>query len=94
VARWFREMPDGTLLLVLRSGGILEVEPGRPGIVVTSRDELPAVLNDLIAACRAGELDNALSKVIKAKTKKPTASNNPATIAAAAGEKKKQPAMA
>jgi Family of unknown function (DUF6641) len=80
VASWAKEMPDGSLLLVLRSGGILEVEPGKPGIVVPSKDELPGVLNDLVTAVRNSELDNALSKVIKTKPKKAT---NAATAAAA-----------
>jgi hypothetical protein len=82
VASWAKEMADGTLLLVLRSGGILEIEPGRPGIVVASKDELPEVLNDLVTAVRNGELDGALSKVIKPKTKKNN--TNPGAIAAAA----------
>jgi hypothetical protein len=57
VASWVKEMPDGSLLLILRSGGILEIEAGKPGIVVASKDELPEVLNDLIVACRSGDLD-------------------------------------
>jgi hypothetical protein len=84
VASWAKEMADGTLLLVLRSGGILEIEPGRPGIVVASKDELPEVLNDLVTAVRNGELDGALSKVIKPKTKK---NNNPAERASNAVNK-------
>jgi hypothetical protein len=95
VASWAKEMPDGTLLLVLRSGGILEIEAGRPGIVVASKAELPEVLNDLVTAVRNGELDNALAKLIKpARTKKASASNTVNPGSATAETKKKAKAFA
>jgi hypothetical protein len=94
VASWVKEMPDGTLLLVLRSGGILEIEAGKPGIVVASRDELPEVLSDLVTAVRNGELDQALAKVIKAKPKKASASNTVTAGNAAETRKAKAKAYA
>ena len=49
------------VLLVLRSGlKTLELEKGKPAVVVGSRDKLQSVLETLIAAVRAGELDSAL----------------------------------
>jgi hypothetical protein len=92
VTAWWRDQPDGSVLLILRSGGILEVEPGKPGIVVASRDELPEVLSDLVTAVRNGELDQALAKVIKAKPKKASASNT--VTAGNAAETKKAKAKA
>lgn len=35
----------------------LEFEKGKAGIVVPSKDKLPAVIDTLISAVRAGELD-------------------------------------
>jgi len=58
---WWRTDGTGNLVLVLRSGlKTLELEKGKPAVVVGSRDKLQSVLETLIAAARAGELDNAL----------------------------------
>ena len=59
VRPWWRT--DGSGNLVLRSGlKTLELEKGKPAVVVGSQDKLGAVLETLIAAAKAGELDTAL----------------------------------
>jgi hypothetical protein len=58
---WWREDGTGSLVLVLRSGlKTLELEKGKPAVVVGSQDKLGSVLETLIAAAKAGELDTAL----------------------------------
>jgi hypothetical protein len=44
----------------------VEFEKGKAGIVVGSKDKLPAVIDALIAAVRAGELDEVFSQAAKA----------------------------
>jgi hypothetical protein len=94
VAAWWRDQPDGTLLLILRSGGILEIEAGKPGIVVGSKDELPEVLSDLVTAVRNGELDDALAKLIKSPKSKKASASNVVTAGSATAETKKAKAYA
>ena len=61
VRPWWRADGAGNLVLVLRSGlKMLELEKGKPAVVVGSPDKLQSVLETLIAAARAGELDSAL----------------------------------
>ena len=61
VRPWWRTDGSGNLVLVLRSGlKTLELEKGKPAVVVGSQDKLGAVLETLIAAAKAGELDAAL----------------------------------
>jgi hypothetical protein len=43
----------------------IEFEKGKAGIAVGSRDKLPAVIDTLIAAVRAGELDDLFSQAAK-----------------------------
>jgi hypothetical protein len=43
----------------------IEFEKGKAGIVVPSTDKLPAVIDTLIAAVRAGELDDLFSQAAK-----------------------------
>jgi hypothetical protein len=51
----------GNLVLVLKSGlKTIEIEKGKPGVVVGALGRLEAVLATLIAAAKAGELDGAL----------------------------------
>ena len=58
---WWRQDATGSLVLVLKNGlKTLELEKGKAGIVVGSTDRLEGVLNTLIAAAKAGELDAAL----------------------------------
>lgn len=46
----------------------IEFEKGKAGIVVPSKDKLPAVIDILIAAVRAGELDELFGQAAKAGT--------------------------
>ena len=61
VKPWWKADGTGNLVLVLKSGlKTLEIEKGKPGIVVGAAGRLEAVLGTLIAAAKAGELDGAL----------------------------------
>jgi hypothetical protein len=63
IAPWFRESPDGGITLQVRYGfRALELEKGKAGIAVPSREKLVDVLNTLISATRAGELDEVLAQ--------------------------------
>jgi hypothetical protein len=44
----------------------VEFEKGKAGIVVGSKEKLPALIDALIAAVRAGELDDLFSQAAKA----------------------------
>lgn len=44
----------------------VEFEKGKAGVVVGPKDKLPAVIDTLIAAIRAGELDDVFSQAAKA----------------------------
>ena len=58
---WWRADGSGNLVLVLKNGlKTIELEKGKPGIAVGTQGRLEAVLNTLIAATKAGELDGAL----------------------------------
>ena len=43
----------------------LEFEKGKAGIVVPTKDKLPTVIDTLISAVRAGELDELFSQAAK-----------------------------
>jgi hypothetical protein len=43
----------------------IEFEKGKAGIAVPSKDKLPSVIDTLIAAVRAGELDDLFSQAAK-----------------------------
>ena len=58
---WWRADGSGNLVLVLKNGlKTIDLEKGKPGIAVGTQGRLEAVLNTLIAATKAGELDGAL----------------------------------
>jgi len=58
---WWKTDETGRLVLVLKNGlKTMEIEKGKPGIVVGAQTRLEGVLETLIAATRAGELDAAL----------------------------------
>jgi hypothetical protein len=46
----------------------IEFEKGKAGIVVPSKDNLPAVIDTLISAVRAGELDDLFNQAAKTGT--------------------------
>lgn len=56
--RWWSTQADGQLVLVVRWGSrVIEWERGKAAIVVGDRSKLVSVLDKLIAATQAGELD-------------------------------------
>jgi hypothetical protein len=58
---WWKADGNGSLVLVLKNGlKTIEIEKGKPGIVVGPLARLEPVLSTLIAATKAGELDAAL----------------------------------
>jgi hypothetical protein len=55
--------PNGTYALFVRSGlKPIEFEKGKTAIAVPSLDKIPSVIDTLIAAIRAGELDQQLAQ--------------------------------
>ena len=64
---WWRTDGAGSLVLVLRSGlKTLELEKGKPAVVVGPPERLVGVIETLVAAAKAGELDAALEAVTDA----------------------------
>jgi len=58
---WWRQHPNGSFALFVKSGlKPIEFEKGKPAIAVSSLDKLPGVIDTLITAIRAGELDQLL----------------------------------
>jgi hypothetical protein len=58
---WWKADANGRLVLILKNGlKTIEIEKGKPGIVVGPPARLEPVLGTLIAATKAGELDAAL----------------------------------
>jgi hypothetical protein len=69
VRPWWKMDPSGQVVMSVKFGAKpIEFEKGKAGIVVPSRDKLPAVIDTLIAAVRAGELDEIFSQAAKAGT--------------------------
>jgi hypothetical protein len=63
----WRSLPDGSFCFVLRVGfKPVEFAPGKPAIAVASLDKLRTIIDTLISAVSAGELDD---KIAPAKTK-------------------------
>ena len=61
VKPWWKADGNGGLVLVLKNGlKTMEIEKGKPGIVVGPVARLETVLTTLIAATKGGELDGAL----------------------------------
>ena len=61
VKPWWKADGNSSLVLVLKNGlKTIEIEKGKPGIVVGPVARLETVLATLIAATKAGELDAAL----------------------------------
>lgn len=62
VKRWWRMDAKGTCFLVLRYGNrIITLTAGRTAIAVGSKSKLVPILDAVIAAAKAGELDAALA---------------------------------
>jgi hypothetical protein len=57
VRPWWKTGPAGQIVMSKFGAKPIEFEKGKAGIVVRPKDKLPAVTDTLIAAVRAGELD-------------------------------------
>src|SRR5471030_2292883 len=63
VPLWWRQHPNGSFALFVKSGlRPIEFEKGKAAIAVPSLDKIPSVIDTLIAAIRAGELDQQLAQ--------------------------------
>ena len=66
VRPWWKTDPAGQIVMSVKFGARpIEFEKGKAGIVVPSKDKLPAVIDPLIAAVRAGELDDLFNQDAK-----------------------------
>jgi hypothetical protein len=66
VRPWWKTNPSGQVVMSVKFGAKpIEFEKGKAGIVVPSRDKLPAVIDALIAVVRAGELDDLFTQAAK-----------------------------
>jgi hypothetical protein len=66
VRPWWKTDPSGQVVMSVKFGAKpIEFEKGKAGIVVPSRDKLPAVIDALIAVVRAGELDDLFTQAAK-----------------------------
>src|ERR1700675_3349430 len=66
VRPWWKTDSAGQIVMFVKFGAKpIEFQKGKPGIVVPSKDKLPAVIDTLISAVRAGELDELFSQAAK-----------------------------
>jgi hypothetical protein len=66
VRPWWKTDPTGQVVMSVKFGARpIEFEKGKAGIVVPSRDKLPAGIDTVISAVRAGELDELFSQAAK-----------------------------
>jgi hypothetical protein len=66
VRSWWKADPAGQVVMSVKFGAKpIEFEKGKAGIVVPSKDKLPAVIDTLITAVRAGELDDLFNQAAK-----------------------------
>jgi hypothetical protein len=66
VRPWWRTDPAGKVVMCVYHGTKpIEFEKGKAAIAVPSRDKLPALIDNLIDAARAGELDELVMRAIK-----------------------------
>src|ERR1700753_858073 len=66
VRPWWKNDASGQGGMSIKFGSKpIEFEKGKAGIVVGSKEKLPAVIDTLIAAVRAGELDDIFSQAAK-----------------------------
>ena len=69
VRPWWKADPSGQVVMSVKFGAKpIEFEKGKAGIVVGSKEKLPAVIDALIAAVRAGELDDLFTQAAKTGT--------------------------
>ena len=66
VRPWWRADAAGNLVMSVYYGAKpIEFEKGKAGIAVASRDKLPALLDALLAAAKAGEMDDLMARMGK-----------------------------
>ena len=66
VRPWWRTDPSGQVVMAVKFGAKpIEFEKGKAGIAVPSKDKLPTVINALIEAVRAGEMDELFAAASK-----------------------------
>ena len=69
VRPWWKTDASGQVVMSIKFGAKpLEFEKGKAGIAVGSKEKLPTVIDALIAAVRAGELDDLFAQAAKAGT--------------------------
>ena len=69
VRPWWKTDPTGQTVMSIKFGAKpIEFEKGKAGIVVPSKDKLPTVIDTLITAVRAVELDDLFSQAAKTGT--------------------------
>jgi hypothetical protein len=67
VSSWVKDQPDGTCVLVIKVGARpVELSPGKPGVLLESKEKVAETLDLIIQGVRDGEFD-----VFLGKTKKP-----------------------
>lgn len=68
VRPWWKTDPSGQVVMSIKFGAKpIEFEKGKAGIAVPSKDKLPTVINTLIEAVRAGELDDLFAQASKSR---------------------------
>jgi hypothetical protein len=66
VRPWWKPDASGQVVMSIKFGSKpVEFEKGKAGVVVGSKEKLPTVIDTLIAAVRAGELDDIFSQAAK-----------------------------
>ena len=66
VRPWWKNDAAGQVVMSIKFGAKpIEFEKGKAGIMVPSKDKLPAVIDPLISAVRAGELDELFNQAAK-----------------------------
>jgi hypothetical protein len=66
VRAWWKADASGQVVMSVKFGARpIEFEKGKAGIVVGSKEKLPALIDTLIAAVRTGELDDHFSQAAK-----------------------------
>lgn len=69
VRPWWKIDEKGLVVLMVRSGvKVLELEKGKPGIVVGTIEKMEVVIDTLIQAIRCGELDHLLNEQKQVRT--------------------------
>ena len=68
VKPWWKTDSSGQIVMSVKFGSKpIEFEKGKAGVAVPSKDKLPTVINTLIEAVRAGELDDLFTAASKSR---------------------------